>query len=452
MKNVIIFILMVFIKIDSTLAQSHILKMDDLTTFKIDSVVGQVMQDSSIVGMAIGVLYDRQIVYTQSYGWAEESVTSFAADTKVRWASISKTITAILSAMLWESGDLNFNSDVTTYVPDFDTSGLLLRDLLHHQSGIEHYSGNCGSGYSGAFVADDTVDDVNSCNNCFTPAGSAQLYTSFGSNLIGAAINNIGDSTYNKDYYTLFKDWLKTPLNLSSLDQDSTNTDPLMAVGYSGPGIVNTPLDVGWKLPSGGFYSNIIDISKYCESILNYELLDRSTFDTIWTIRNLTQIPTMLCDSSVTSDVSTNPGFGMQFSISTDVPNTDIEFIATHTGANELSSTMLWMKPNKGIGLTILCNTSDKGDELRLIRNSILQYIDCPQIREFTTDRSYTDQIVFEADSLIEMANNLTVLDTLYLDAPVILLKQGFMTGPIINNTLIKILDDGCGGLISPGN
>ena len=431
--------------------QVHVFKIDDFTASQIDSVVTQVMQDSGIVGLAIGIINDRQIVYTQSYGWAEENVTPFSVNTKVRWASISKTITGIMATRMWQDGDLDLDGNLQDYCPEYDYPGFSVRDLLHHQAGIEHYGGNCGPGYPGFYIPDSTVSQVDSCDVCFDPPGSAQLYSSFGSNLLGKVIDTIGRVNHGKGYYDLFKDWIRDPFGLNSLDQDSTNTDPFMATGYSAPGSPTTPADVGWKLPAGGFYSDIIDLSKYCEAILNYEYLERESYDTMWTLNDLENSPTILCDSAATDNLTTNPGYGLHFSISDDLDNTQPNFVASHNGGNEVVTTTLWMKPNKGLGLAILCNTTGKRTSLTLIRNSLQQFIDCPAYRSFTTDRVFYDNIIWEADSLIDISSQISFVDTLIIDSPAIRMDPEARIIRQQNHSLMQAFDEGCGGANSPG-
>ncbi|NNF32945.1 MAG: serine hydrolase, partial [Saprospiraceae bacterium] len=247
------------------------------------------------------------------------------------------------------------------------------------------------------------------------------------------------------------------PYGLLSLEQDSTNTDTFMSKGYSSPGSENVPEDVGWKLPSGGFMSNIVDMGRYMEMVLNYELLSQEYYDSLWTIRPIGGNPTFSCDTSDTGiNESFNPGFGVQWVVSDDVSITNPNFIANHSGFNPTNSrTMLHLLPNKGLGVAILCNTTSAqaGNAVRKLRNILVGILDCPGNREFISLLGMGQSTVYEASTQIDASNWINIQDSLYLDAPLILLKEGF---DILNikdsNHLFRATDDGCAGLLDPGN
>ena len=59
-----------------------------------------------------------------------------------RWASISKSLTAVAAMQLWERGDLDLKREARRYVPEFPDKGTTIRvwHLLCHQGGIVHYT------------------------------------------------------------------------------------------------------------------------------------------------------------------------------------------------------------------------------------------------------------------------------------------------------------------------
>ncbi len=62
-------------------------------------------------------------------------------DTVYAIGSVSKPITAVLTAMLWQDGLLDIDADVRGYVASFPAKehSITLRQLLSHQAGVRHY-------------------------------------------------------------------------------------------------------------------------------------------------------------------------------------------------------------------------------------------------------------------------------------------------------------------------
>lgn len=100
------------------------------------------MRAQHAVGVAIGLIDDREVVYVKGYGLADrEHRTATTRRTLFRWASVSKTLTAVRAMQLWEAGELDLDRDVRAYVPEFPDKGhvITVRQLLSHQSGLPHY-------------------------------------------------------------------------------------------------------------------------------------------------------------------------------------------------------------------------------------------------------------------------------------------------------------------------
>ena len=78
-----------------------------------DAVVERVMDEQRIVGCAIGLIRDHEVVYLQGYGIADKRTkTPVTRETSFRWASISKPLTAIAALQLWEAGKLDLDRDI----------------------------------------------------------------------------------------------------------------------------------------------------------------------------------------------------------------------------------------------------------------------------------------------------------------------------------------------------
>ena len=90
----------------------------------------------------MGILQNNHIVFIRGYGYANaEKKEPVTTHTMFRWASISKTLTAVAAMQLVERHQLDLDADVRGYVPEFPDKGkpITTRQLLCHESGIPHY-------------------------------------------------------------------------------------------------------------------------------------------------------------------------------------------------------------------------------------------------------------------------------------------------------------------------
>ena len=79
----------------------------------IDSAIVAEMEKQEVVGLAIGIIQDGEVVYTQGYGYADLSKKrKVNSATLFRWASVAKPMTAVAAMQLVEAGKLDLDEDV----------------------------------------------------------------------------------------------------------------------------------------------------------------------------------------------------------------------------------------------------------------------------------------------------------------------------------------------------
>ncbi|MGN6417170.1 MAG: serine hydrolase domain-containing protein [Pseudobacter sp.] len=98
---------------------------------------------------SILVAKDGEIIYEKYGGFANPRVAadSITEKTPIHLASISKTFTGMAICKLWEEGKVKIDDSVGTYLPGFPLTGVTVRMLLNHRSGIpkyDHYMGSMG--------------------------------------------------------------------------------------------------------------------------------------------------------------------------------------------------------------------------------------------------------------------------------------------------------------------
>ena len=138
---------------------------------QIDAVVNAEMEKQQIVGAAIGIIQDSEIVYTRGYGWANlQTKIPVTNETVFNWASNSKPLISIAALQLVESGQLMLDEPIASYCPQLPPQlrRITSRQLLCHQSGIPHYSNGTvipskeRSGSAGRYNTLDDIDPRNS--------------------------------------------------------------------------------------------------------------------------------------------------------------------------------------------------------------------------------------------------------------------------------------------------
>lgn len=89
------------------------------------------------------VLYaeGEQVIFKKAYGWRNlvKQKDSIRLDDQFQLASVSKMFTAEAVMLLYSRGLLDYDDDITKYLPEFPYQGITIRNLLNHRSGLPRY-------------------------------------------------------------------------------------------------------------------------------------------------------------------------------------------------------------------------------------------------------------------------------------------------------------------------
>jgi len=112
----------------------------------LDQYVTGVMQEWHVPGLALGVIQDGRPVLLQGYGFRDvEGRLPVTPRTLMAIGSNTKSFTVVLMGMLVDSGKLDWDKPVRTYLPDFQlydqfaTQEMTPRDLVTHRSGLPRH-------------------------------------------------------------------------------------------------------------------------------------------------------------------------------------------------------------------------------------------------------------------------------------------------------------------------
>lgn len=95
------------------------------------------------IGLNGVVLYAEggQVIYEKAFGWRDlvHRRDSIRVDDQFQLSSVSKMFTAEAVMLLYSQGKLDYDDDLTRYIPEFPYQGITIRHLLNHRSGLSRY-------------------------------------------------------------------------------------------------------------------------------------------------------------------------------------------------------------------------------------------------------------------------------------------------------------------------
>jgi CubicO group peptidase (beta-lactamase class C family) len=315
-------------------------ELDPAVAAKVDARVNQTLTKRKIPGMSVAV-YDGTTVWAKGYGLADlENSLPVTPETMFRVASISKTITAVTALRLYDQGKLDLDSPIQKYVPSYPSKQwpVTARLLLGNLGGVRHYT---------PFEINSTKHFVDQVSPLmifrddpleFEP-GTRYLYSTYGFNLVGAAIQGAS----NESYLKVVKREVFDPAGMGSTRAD----DPLAIVphrarGYflSRDGVLQNSLfcDLTSRVPGGGFCSTSRDLALFAKALLEDKLLKPETRSMMWTSQ------------------STKSGRITAYGLGWSVTRFRGQREVFHPGAQSQVSTMLYLRPERKVAVAVLSN------------------------------------------------------------------------------------------------
>lgn len=121
----------------------------------------QAMKDMDLPGMAVAVVHDGKVVYSQGFGVRQiDPDKPFTADTACYIASSTKPFIALAIMQLVDQGKVRLDAPVKEYLPRFElatpewTNRITVRDLLCHRYGLRNPIITLAEAYTGEWDDD----------------------------------------------------------------------------------------------------------------------------------------------------------------------------------------------------------------------------------------------------------------------------------------------------------
>ena len=311
------------------------------------------------VGMTAAVAARGTTRWVGAFGKADlENDVTTKTGTLFRTGSLSKPLTAVAALQLWERGRLDLDAPVQKYVPAFPEKPwrITVRMLLGHLGGIRHYRG-------------EEIDSTRHYENVMEPLRifsadalaheprTKYLYTSYGYNLAGAAVQ----SAAGMPFLEYLRENVLAPAKMEATrDDNARDIVPNRTRWYSRTKdgrVINAPLaDTSNKIPGGGMVTSAEDLLRFAAAWEREKLLKQATM-------RMQTGGEKLADGKLT-------GYGLGWNLSRVAGKNAI----SHGGSQQGCKTLLVMFPEMRLTVAVLTN-SDYADPAKFV-DVILQALD----------------------------------------------------------------------------
>lgn len=250
-----------------------------------EQFVEATMRAQQITGLSVAIVHG-DFRWSRGFGFADvENEVPARADSSYRMASVTKPMTAVAVLKLADEGKIDLDAEVQTYVPYFPRKPhkVTIRQLLAHQGGISHYR---DYDKEGRIKEPKTTREAIAIFENFdlvAEPGTAYRYTSYGYNLLGAAIEGASGKPYGE--YMTENVW--KPLGMTATRMD----DPRALIPHRVTGYVledgklrrSEYVDISSRFAGGGTRSTVEDMLRFAEGLANGKVLKTATRDLAWT-------------------------------------------------------------------------------------------------------------------------------------------------------------------------
>jgi len=343
-----------------------------LTTFcsfaqtgKAEADLQTIIKKFDVVGLAVAVVRDGEIIYTQSFGYQDkESQQSLNEKSLFRIASISKSFSATSVMQLIEAGKLSLNDDMSKLMgfkvrnPRFPETVITLKMALSHRSSI-----NDSQGYLNLDLINPSKNaDWAKCYNDYEP-GKGYQYCNLNFNMVGTIIEKTSGERFDRyvkhhvldplglyggycvdsldagrfstlyEYDTVTKSFTPAPMAYAPRREEIAN----YVMGYS------TPI----FSPTGGMKISASDLAKYMTMHLY-----KGTYKGV-------KIMSAKSAKKMQTKLSSEEGYGMAIMNFTDlIPG---KLMTGHTGSAYGLYSAMFFQPQEKFGFVVITNGTSAG-------------------------------------------------------------------------------------------
>ena len=303
-------------------------------------------------GIAVGVVSDQQLVWSQGYGFADiKGKIPMTAATKFRIASHSKLFNATAVMQLREDGKLRLDDPVSKYLPWFkakpageDDGVITIEQLLTHSSGLPREASDHWS--SDTFPTREELKRLFADRKAAFPPATRVKYSNLAVSVAGMLVEEVSGQSW-ADYVgkNIFK---PLGMNDSSVDQNVAG----LAVGYGrrlpdGSRAVMSFIDARGMGAATGITSNVEDMAKFVSAQFRKGPRGGAQILSSGSLREMHRVRSM--------EENWSSGYGIGFGVSRIKDKTYIG----HGGVYRGYTTRTYIQLDDKIGVIVLTNAGD---------------------------------------------------------------------------------------------
>src|SRR5712664_398803 len=329
----------------------------------LDAYVAKAVSDWRVPGLAIAIVKDDSVVFIKGYGVRElgkpDPVT---VHTRFGNMSTTKAFTAMLVAMLADSGRVSFDDPVTKYEPGvqfadpYVTREITVRDLLTHRVGFgdpDYLWGTSGLDFA-------TISRRLRLVPATTSFRSRFQYN----NVTYALAGDIAARAAGTTWQALLRSRILGPLGMSETFADATELRAAGVTDVSSPhGIVRDtvrvlPVPLGTidnVAPAGSAFSTATDMAKWLRFLLDSGRVAGRRLVSAQNLAQLFRPQQIIARPFYPTATLTHPHF-QAYGLGWILQDYRGEFIAIHTGSIEGRTAIVGLIPDRRLGLAIFTN------------------------------------------------------------------------------------------------
>lgn len=297
---------------------------------------------ANIPGLSVCVSLDNKIVYSNAFGFSDVNNKIVATDSSLfRIGSVTKLLTATAFVKLIESGALKELDYISRYVDVPKTVQIVkLGQLAANTSGIRHYGSHEISSQNEAThkkLETALTQFINDSLKAYP--GDKYIYSSYGYVLLGAAIENQQQKSFNRVIDSIVVKSAEMKHTCPELFGQKIPGKSIFYYASKNGFSLATGEDYSYKWPAGGYLSTPKDLVKFGNALLTEKIVNKNSLN-------------LLFNSQQTSD-GKETGSGFAFKIGTDCRGRKVVF---HGGESEGARAFLLIYPEQKLVISICAN------------------------------------------------------------------------------------------------
>jgi CubicO group peptidase (beta-lactamase class C family) len=238
------------------------------------SLIKDGMDKENIPGLSIAIVAENRVVWTEGFGSTDvDQKTRVTSETIFGIQSISKTVTATAVMVAAQEHMLDLDRPTSAYLPGFTVQSrfgdkpegrITTRRLSSHTAGLTMEAPVGNNCYPDSSSFEEHIRSISETWLRY-PVGQRYSYSNLGVDLAGYILQ----IRSGKSFAAYVKEKLLDPIGMksSSFDIDVIRKNQNRAIGHNAYG-KTVPLEVP-MIPSGGFYTNAVELAEFVRFHLN---------------------------------------------------------------------------------------------------------------------------------------------------------------------------------------